>query len=190
MVVGLGNPGRNYAQTRHNIGFVWLDEWSRQLSMSFSSQPRFDSDIMACEGLVFMKPQTFMNLSGTAVCKLAKFKRIAPEQILVIHDELDLPFSTLRIKFGGGSAGHNGIKNIINEIGAKFWRLRVGIGRPIIKNQTVTDFVLGRFSHQESTEICQTAQHFFDNYWNIIQNGQLEQAISSLHKNCKSPATD
>lgn len=187
----MGNPGREYAQTRHNIGFVWLDEWAHQLSLSFSNQPRFDSDMTTYKDSVFMKPQTFMNLSGVAVCRWARFKRIEPEQILVIHDELDLPFATLRIKFGGGSAGHNGIKNIINEIGAKFWRLRVGIGRPIIAQQPIADFVLGRFSHQESTEICQKALYFFDHYWTDIQNGHLERTISSLHKECKSPpATD
>ncbi|WP_175330612.1 MULTISPECIES: aminoacyl-tRNA hydrolase [Candidatus Ichthyocystis] len=184
LVIGLGNPGRQYCLTRHNVGFLWLDEWLKDSAAFFSEQQKFSAEVASMQDVTFMKPQTFMNLSGIAARKWVSFYRVPLDQVLVVHDELDLPFAELRIKFGGGSAGHNGIKSIAEGLESNsFWRLRVGIGRPTNPNQSVPNFVLGALSSSESNELRQLARDFFDNHWNKVQSGQLEKVISLIHRN-------
>lgn len=151
LIVGLGNPGGKYELTRHNIGFLaidaLLDEVGAQASKtSFCSLvARFDIDGQPC---VSIKPQTFMNKSGTAVEQAVVFHKIPLNQVIVVHDELDLALGEIRIKKGGGNSGHNGLKDISRLLGPDFLRVRIGIGRPNIKG-TEADFVLSPFSDSE-----------------------------------------
>ncbi len=146
LIVGLGNPGREYEATRHNAGFWWLDALAAGKSASFKPEKKFHG--LAARLTVnnsevwLLKPETFMNVSGRSVSALAGFYKIAPDEILVVHDELDLPPGTVRLKKGGGHGGHNGLKDIIAQLGTpEFWRLRLGIGHPGNRD-AVVNFVL------------------------------------------------
>ena len=144
LVVGLGNPGAEYSETRHNAGFWFCERLARELGASFSKEARFHGLAAHARdaGVWLLMPQTFMNRSGQAVAALARFYRIPPAEILVVHDELDIPPAHLRLKFGGGLGGHNGLKDITAHLGTQdYWRLRIGIGHPGDRNEVV-NFVL------------------------------------------------
>jgi PTH1 family peptidyl-tRNA hydrolase len=154
LVVGLGNPGPGYAGNRHNVGNMVLSELAARASVSFRSSK---SNALVAEGrigpdgprLILAKPMSFMNLSGGPVSSLSKFYKVAPDHIIVVHDELDVPFDTLRLKTGGGHGGNNGIRDIISALGTgDFIRVRVGLGRPPGR-QDAADFVLKDFSSTE-----------------------------------------
>jgi PTH1 family peptidyl-tRNA hydrolase len=151
LVVGLGNPGNEYSLNRHNIGFIILDNYLKDFTFEFNS--KFDGEICKKEGVIFLKPHTFMNLSGKSVKEIMDFYKINESEILVIQDELDLEFGKVKISSGSGDAGHNGIKDIILKLGTKdFSRLRFGIGRP--EGYTpVEDFVLSDFNAEELSQI-------------------------------------
>lgn len=144
LIVGLGNPGDQYAKTRHNIGFRVLDSLGLNFHKGFLGLVARSSD------QIYLKPQTFMNRSGDSVLAALSFHKIKPENLLVIHDELDLPFGTVKLKKGGGHAGHNGLRDIIRVIGPEFSRIRMGIGKPEHKTQ-VADYVLSAFTNQEES---------------------------------------
>ena len=151
LIVGLGNPGKKYENNRHNIGFLILDALAEANGFApwrskFQGQIT-DGTIPAGKALL-LKPETFMNLSGDAVQAAVKFYKLQPSDVLVIHDELDLPPGKVKLKKGGGHAGHNGLRSITNHIGADFWRLRVGIGHPGDKNK-VSNYVLSDFSKSD-----------------------------------------
>lgn len=158
IIIGLGNPGRDYEKTRHNIGFMMLDYLKQTWNLSsFVINKKFDAEIaegnFAGEKVILMKPQTFMNLSGIAVRKILDFYKLTPKDILVIQDELDLPLGKYKIATDSSAAGHNGIKNIIEHLGTQtFTRLRIGIATP---TQDATclrnahDFVLDAFTSEE-----------------------------------------
>ena len=150
LIAGLGNPGDEYRRTRHNMGFWFLDKLAQEKGVSFSSDARFFGDLARMttpEGDVWLlKPTTFMNVSGSAVQAVASYYKIKPEEILVVHDELDIPPGCLKVKLGGGNAGHNGLKDITAKLSTpNFWRLRIGIGHPRVycPQQQVCDWVLG-----------------------------------------------
>ncbi len=133
LIVGLGNPGRKYKANRHNIGFMAVDRLAGKFGISLNSVKNraiVGNGRIQQRAVVLAKPQTFMNLSGDSVGPLAAFYKIAPEKVLVVYDELDLPFGALRLREKGGAGGHNGMKSIINHLGQEFPRLRLGIGRP------------------------------------------------------------
>lgn len=162
MLVGLGNPGREYEHTRHNIGFRCADAFARAHGLSYESKKR--SKAIIAEGTVagrrvlIAKPQTFMNLSGSAVQGLAAFYRIPPERILVVFDDLDLPPATLRIRSKGGSGGHRGMTDIIQRLGTQdFPRIRFGIGRPPGRMDPA-DYVLQRFLADEEPVIAEAVE--------------------------------
>jgi peptidyl-tRNA hydrolase, PTH1 family len=153
LIVGLGNPGRQYEKTRHNAGFLFLDALAQTLNCAWSSDPRFHG--MFAEGFVasskvmLLKPDTFMNRSGQSVGKIVRYYKLAPDEILVVHDELDFNPGVVRLKKDGGHAGHNGLRDIIAHLGSKdFYRLRIGIGRPPA-GKAVADFVLSAPMEQE-----------------------------------------
>lgn len=155
LVVGLGNPGPKYAANRHNIGFMVADVLAERLGRSFTLQKRVRAQV--CEArlgiggprLVIVKPLTFMNLSGQSVAPVAQFFKFAPEQVLAIHDELDLPFGAVRLKQNGGEGGHNGLRSLSTSLGTKqYLRLRCGIGRPNGR-QAAADYVLRDFPSAE-----------------------------------------
>lgn len=186
LIVGLGNPGREYEDTRHNAGFWWVDELARAENLSFRSEAKFHG--LAARGHVhgnevfLLKPQTFMNVSGRGVGALVQFYKIAPAEVLVVHDELDLPPGSAKLKLGGGHGGHNGLKDIIAHLGTKdFWRLRLGIGHPGERSE-VSNFVLNAPRKEERTLIEDAMQRAL-NVAPLIVEGKLEAAMLKLHSN-------
>jgi PTH1 family peptidyl-tRNA hydrolase len=147
LIVGLGNPGTEYARTRHNAGFQFADELARRYAATFRSEPRHRAELararVADADLWLLKPMSYMNHSGEAVRSVATFYKIPLGSILVAYDELDFPPGVVRLKQGGGAAGHNGMRDVIAQMGDAFWRLRIGIGHPGDRAQ-VLDYVLGR----------------------------------------------
>jgi PTH1 family peptidyl-tRNA hydrolase len=152
LIIGLGNPGAEYTKTRHNAGFWFCERLADDIGIALSKETRFHGVVGSARvgsspshtpnGLWLLLPQTFMNRSGQAVRALAQFYRIEPTEMLVVHDELDLPPGQMRLKFGGGLGGHNGLKDITAHLGTQdYWRLRVGIGHPGDRNE-VANFVL------------------------------------------------
>ncbi|WP_337268953.1 aminoacyl-tRNA hydrolase [Oryzifoliimicrobium ureilyticus] len=152
VIVGLGNPGAQYAANRHNIGFMAVDQIQRSASFSPWSK-KFKAEIaegaIAGEKVLLMKPQTYMNLSGEAVGEAMRFYKLAPKDLIVIHDELDLPAGKVRLKVGGGHGGHNGLKSIDAHCGKDYKRVRLGIGHPGSK-EAVNGHVLGNFAKADS----------------------------------------
>lgn len=156
LIVGLGNPGTEYAHTRHNIGFDFVDLIAGKANLSWRDETKFFGQVCRLGDLWLLKPTTFMNRSGSSVQALTSYYKIEPEEILVVHDELDLVPGTLKLKLGGGNAGHNGLKDIQAKLSSpQFWRLRVGIGHPrqFCPQQPVFDWVLGRASTEHQAEI-------------------------------------
>lgn len=184
LIVGLGNPGREYAATRHNAGFLWLDELASQQSVTFKADSKFYG-LMARTTLqgreiYLLKPQTFMNLSGRAVGAVAQFYKIEVAQILVVHDELDLLPGAVKLKLGGGHGGHNGLKDIIAQLSSKdFWRLRVGIGHPGERNE-VSNYVLNA-PRKEEQELIDGAMQRAQQVLPLMVEGKQEAAMLKLH---------
>lgn len=184
LIVGLGNPGREYEATRHNVGFRWVDELARLQNLGFRSESRFHGLLahgrLHSHEIFLLKPQTFMNASGRAVGALAQFYRIVPAEILVIHDELDLQPGVARLKLGGGHGGHNGLKDIIAHLGSKdFWRLRLGIGHPGERAEVV-NFVLNDPRREERELIDEAMQRALD-ITPLAIEGKTEAAMLKLH---------
>jgi PTH1 family peptidyl-tRNA hydrolase len=148
LIVGLGNPGASYARHRHNIGFMVVDAIADTVAFAKKFQGHIASVTRGDEKLILLKPQTFMNHSGQSVQAAMTFHKLKPEQIIVIHDELDLALGKIRIKQGGGHGGHNGLRDIDEKIGQDYWRIRIGIAHPGDKEK-VHDHVLSNFSKDE-----------------------------------------
>ena len=147
LVAGLGNPGRQYAGTRHNVGFLVLDELARRAAASFQSEPKWDAEVAQCGGRMLIKPQTFMNLSGESVGNYARYHRLEPSEVLVVLDDAALPFGDLRLRKTGGAGGHNGLESILVHLGTEAVpRLRFGIGAA---SGPLHDHVLGKFHPEE-----------------------------------------
>ena len=188
LVVGLGNPGSKYEKTRHNAGFWWLDMIASQQRAAFRRESRFQgaaAKVSAAAGdLWLLKPETFMNNSGQAVAALAGYYKIAAKEILVAHDELDLPPGGAKLKFGGGLSGHNGLKSIAANLGTQdFWRLRLGIGHPrdnASSEREVIDYVLHAPRLEEQDEIDKTLTRALE-LWPMIVADQMEAAMLKLH---------
>ena len=183
LVVGLGNPGRQYAATRHNVGFWWVDRLSAAHQVPLRAEARFDCEIgrLAQHGRVcwLLKPLTYMNDSGRAVQALAHFYKVKPEHILVVHDELDLPPGVAKLKKGGGVAGHNGLKDISAAVGNDFWRLRIGIGHPGDR-ALVTHYVLAP-PRKEEAELIESALARSLEVWPQVLEENTEGAMHRLH---------
>ena len=184
LIVGLGNPGPEYEATRHNAGFWWVDEFARAHGASFRADNKFHGLVArsALHGheVHLLKPQTFMNVSGRSVGALAQFYKIEPVNILVVHDELDLPPGSTKLKLGGGHGGHNGLKDIIAHLGTRdFWRLRIGIGHPG-ERADVSNFVLNA-PRKEEQELIDGALQRAQDVAPLIVEGKLEAAMLKLH---------
>jgi PTH1 family peptidyl-tRNA hydrolase len=155
LIVGLGNPSKEYEKTRHNVGFMAVDFLAENWQLgAFKKQKKLKAEILESvindQKIILAKPQTFMNNSGEAVMALKKFFQIKNEQVVVVYDELDLPLGKIRVRTDGSSAGHNGIKSIIQNLGTdKFIRLRIGIRNELAEKMEAADFVLSRFSKEE-----------------------------------------
>ncbi len=174
LVVGLGNPGKDYANTRHNAGFMAADEISRRFSFS-TFREKFDGLIaegnIAGEKVLLLKPQTYMNLSGNSVVKAALFYKILPENVIVIHDDMDLKLGQIKAKCGGSSGGHNGIKSIDSQISPNYNRIRIGVGHPEHQQNQVIDYVLSSFSREEKEILNQSIDTVADLIDILIKNG-------------------
>ncbi len=162
LLVGLGNYGKKYEKTRHNFGFLVLDEIIREFNFEkigdkFSSEA-FVGEISG-EKIIAIKPQTYMNNSGIAALSAATFYKINPENIIVFHDEIDIDFGKIKTKIGGGNAGHNGLKSIDERLGKDYWRVRLGVSRPQNKEYEIADYVLSKFSDEELTSVEKIAQN-------------------------------
>ena len=184
LIVGLGNPGADYVDTRHNAGFWLADLLAQDRSATFRFDKRYNADEckFKAEGkdVYLLKPQTFMNRSGQAVAALARYYKIKPEQILVIHDELDLPPGTNRIKQSGGHGGHNGLRDIISHLGSRdFFRIRVGIGHPGDSNQVI-NYVLHKPSVTDLNAI-DTANRDTLAVMPLVYEGRIDKAMQALH---------
>lgn len=156
LIIGLGNPGEEYKNHRHNIGFIIIDKLAQNLSLKFDNNKKkslFTRTKLNNIDLILLKPQTFMNLSGESAIYISKFFNVKPEDIIVVYDDMDIPFGTFRIKKGGSSGGHNGIKSLIAQLQTDdFIKVRVGIGRPSF-GKKVNDYVLSSFSKSERENI-------------------------------------
>lgn len=193
LIVGLGNPGDEYRNTRHNVGFDFLDRLAQAKGARFSHQAKFFGEtarISTPAGDVWLlKPSTYMNLSGQAVQPLAAYYKISPEEILVVHDELDLVPGTMRLKFGGSNAGHNGLKDITQRLSTgDFWRLRVGIGHPrkLCPGMAVVDWVLGRATAEQNEGISKCLEGALKAVDNLAL-GKFDSAERTLGKFAHPP---
>ena len=184
VIVGLGNPGSKYTETRHNAGFWFVEDLAAASGSPFRPEKKFHGELtkvsVAGNDIWLLKPDTFMNRSGLAVKSLMSFYRVKPENLLVVHDEIDLPPGTVKLKTGGGHGGHNGLRDIISHLGTRdFHRLRIGVGHPGNKDDVV-DYVLRRPSQDDRTMIDQSVRNAQD-IVPILAEGSLEKAMHKLH---------
>jgi len=183
LIVGLGNPGQEYQHTRHNAGFWFVEQVAASYHATFKPEKKFHGEVARANihghSIWLLKPDTFMNLSGQAVQSLATFYKITPDEILVVHDELDLPTGIVKIKKSGGHGGHNGLRDIIQRMGKDFYRLRLGIGHPGDKSK-VTGHVLKKASTDDQIDIeraIDDAMRVLD----LLVDGDVQQAMNKLH---------
>ena len=184
LIVGLGNPGPKYSETRHNAGFWFVEDLANQYHARFLPEKKFHGEVtrISLEGsdIWLLKPETFMNRSGLSVVSLASFYKIAPQNILVAHDEIDLKAGTARLKSGGGHGGHNGLRDIISHLGTKdFQRLRIGVDHPGSKDMVV-DYVLKRPDAKDR----QAIEDSIDDALRVLPKvaaGEWEKAMHQLH---------
>jgi len=183
LIVGLGNPGKEYEATRHNAGFWFVDTVARQQQISFKTEKKFHGQLarftQAGQEVWLLKPETFMNLSGQAVQAVCQFYKIPLDQILIAHDDLDLEPGVARLKMGGGHGGHNGLRDIMGRMGKNFYRLRLGIGHPGDKEK-VTGHVLNKVSRDDETNI----EHAIDDALRVMPEilaGDMQKAMQHLH---------
>ena len=184
MIVGLGNPGSEYEQTRHNAGFWFIDELSWQYKATLKEEKKFFGSVarisISGSDLWLLKPSTFMNRSGQAVAALAQFYKIKPEEILVVHDELDIPCGRIKFKLGGGNGGHNGLKDIQARLGTPdFYRLRLGIDHPGNRN-LVVGYVLNKPSPEHRQQIDEAINKSLKAVPMLLA-GEWEEAVRFLH---------
>lgn len=183
LIVGLGNPGKEYAQTRHNAGFWFVEQIADRYNITLKADPKFHglSGRGNIEGhdVRLLLPSTFMNRSGQSVVPFAKFYQIAPESILIAHDELDMNPGVIRLKSGGGHGGHNGLRDIVPHIGANFHRLRIGIGHPGVK-ELVSGHVLSKASSSEQNLMDDAIHHALSRL-PLLLDGQIQQAMNQIN---------
>ncbi len=193
LVAGLGNPGRDYANTRHNAGFWFADALAAKLGAAFAAESKFSGHIAKTGDVRIVKPATYMNLSGRSVATLARFFTIDPGAILVVHDELDLKPGEVKMKLGGGHAGHNGLRDIHAQLAsAEYWRLRIGIGHPRdseLTQQEVVDYVLRPPRADERAAIDDALTRALA-VWPAIAAGEMERAMMALHTRGSSERND
>jgi len=183
LVVGLGNPGPEYASTRHNAGFWFVDELVRRYGGRLKAERRYGGDAgritVAGVDVWLLKPMTYMNRSGSAVRAFCDYLQVPSAEVLLAHDELDLPPGTVRLKRGGGAGGHNGLKDTIQHMGEDFWRLRLGIGHPGDRDEVI-GYVLRRASAEEQQAIEEAVALAADEFPRLLADG-AEKVMNRLH---------
>ena len=176
LIVGLGNPGNRYEKTRHNIGFRVIDKLVNDSNAIDVSKSSFYGELYKSKQTLFLKPTTFMNLSGKSVIAVKNFYKVDIEDIIVVHDDIDLPFSALRFKRGGGHGGHNGLKSVDSSIGKEYIRVRMGVGKPEHRSQVI-DFVLNSFTEDEESIIDRWIAHTIEAI-KLLEERPLEEVKS------------
>ncbi len=188
LVVGLGNPGDKYHLTRHNIGFIFLDYLADRLRIHFSGtkwQADAAKGVIDNQQILLLKPQTFMNLSGHAVVAAASFYKISPEKIIVIHDDLDMPFGKIKVLVNRGSGGHNGIRSIISQLGSQeFIRIKAGIGRPV-DAIPIERYVLTKMTDNELQTLQKITERVSDALRHIVREG-VNVAMNKINSSAKN----
>jgi PTH1 family peptidyl-tRNA hydrolase len=184
LFVGLGNPGAEYEATRHNAGFWWIDALARDLKVHLSAERSYHGLVARTtlngQTVWLLEPQTFMNVSGKSVAALARFFKIAPEEILVVHDELDVVPGQAKLKFGGSHAGHNGLRDIHAQLGTgDYWRLRLGIGHPGVKSEVI-HWVLKKPSREQRTALEDCITRTLKAVPDLVA-GEMEKATLIVH---------
>jgi len=183
IIAGLGNPGPEHRLTRHNAGFWFVDALARSLGAQFRSHARYHGEIcrVTLEGadLVLLKPQTYMNRSGLSIRALLDYEKAPVAELLVVHDELDLPPGIARLKFGGGHGGNNGMRDVITHCGADFWRMRIGIGHPGNRDEVI-DYVLKRPSPAQENSMVEAINAGLESVVMFLREGS-ERAMHQLH---------
>ena len=183
LVVGLGNPQKNLLLTRHNVGYWYLDKLLEKFDSKLVEDKKLNSFWCKVEykgdSIYLVKPSLFINDSGKSISSFINYFKISPENILVIHDDIDLNVGDTRLKFGGGHGGHNGLRDIINHIGKNYWRLRVGVGHPGEKS-LVHNYVLNNPSKNDNLEITISINESFENI-DILLDGQFDKYTKILH---------
>lgn len=183
LIVGLGNPGKEYSKTRHNLGFMVIDKFTDSIGIHLDTQKKLKCELAVTmangETIIIAKPTTFMNLSGSAVQKIKQFYKIENNDIWVVSDDLDLEFGTIRTRLGGSSGGHNGLKDIIENIGEDFARIRIGIKNDLLTNQPAEDFVLKPFNKVESEQLSTIVDKSLEVIKHSLENG-IEHQTSSI----------
>jgi len=191
LVVGLGNPGREHDPTRHNAGFWFADALAAELGAAFANESKFFGHVARAGDVRIVKPMTYMNVSGRSVAAITRFFNVASDEMLVAHDELDLKPGEAKLKFGGGHAGHNGLRDIVEQLGTSdFWRLRIGIGHPRdsdFAQQPVVDYVLRPPRGDERAGIIASIDRALE-AWPSIAAGEFERAMTALHTKEKGPS--
>jgi PTH1 family peptidyl-tRNA hydrolase len=193
LIVGLGNPGREYAATRHNLGWLALDELSTHADIPGGFKKKFQGQVakgtIGARECIFLRPETYMNESGRSVQGAAAFFHVAPRDIIVLHDELDLPFGEVRVKLGGGHAGHNGVRSLVQNLGTpEFVRVRMGVGRPPPTFAgEVADFLLSAFLPDERPKIPDIVTRGVAAVRKILSDG-LERAMNEINTRPKRPS--
>lgn len=184
LIAGLGNPGTEYARTRHNAGFLFVEELAQRHGAVFRSEPRHRAEVaraqIAGSELWLVKPMNYMNHSGDAVRSVASFFKVPTQCILVAYDDMDFPAGAVRLKQGGGAAGHNGMRDVIAQMGDEFWRLRIGIGHPPERAQ-VLDYVLGRPTTHDAVLIEGALRAAADVVPVLLSEG-AQVAMNGLHR--------
>jgi PTH1 family peptidyl-tRNA hydrolase len=186
LVAGLGNPGREYESTRHNLGWVVLDAFARKHGLAWKQAPQFDAEIARWDlpgGRTrwLVKPQTFMNESGRAVGAVARFYKIAPETIAAVYDDLTIDLGLVKVSVTGSAGGHNGVTSLLEHLGDGFVRYRIGIGPKQPSQMELTDFVLGKFTPEQTSLLTQKLAHYVDGLDLLLARG-TEAAMNQLNR--------
>lgn len=180
LVVGLGNPGKEYTKTRHNVGFMVVDSVVAAADGSWKFEKKWNAEVAKVNGVVYCKPQTFMNESGVAVRSVMDFYKVAAHDVIAVYDDKDLPFGVVRLRSNGSSAGHNGVKSLITHLGAMdFARVRVGIASEAMHGDTA-DYVLGRFSKEQSAMVKKVVTAAVEGMQKIIAQGISKQTHQDI----------
>ena len=184
LISGLGNPGDKYQNTRHNVGFLVIEEITKGLLTTNISNSNFQAKAQKHLSDLYVKPQTFMNASGEAILSIVDYYDIPNENIIIIHDDLDLPFGTVKFKVGGGHGGHNGLRSIDEHIGKEYIRIRIGIGKPENK-ENVSNYVLSNFSKEEFMELTNIISHVIKST-DALKRLPLEEVKSTFTMKAKN----
>lgn len=190
VIAGLGNPGSKYRNTRHNIGFALVDQLAAKYGAAWKHEARFEAEVAVIQHderkLMLLKPQTFMNASGRSLGISLRYRKLSAESMLVIYDDLTLDLGRIKLSVNGSAGGHNGIADILTQVGAGFARFRVGIGAKPHKEMDLSDYVLSKFSKDEQTILADRSQIFHD-HLHLILNQGIESSMNTINQRKATP---